>query len=75
MATEVIVEYVPAEWVITAIASLSAAIVFLFKEIRDLLKGQVETAERLGRLEGHREGVERISDKVLEEVRRLRDDD
>lgn len=47
---------------------LTAAIVFLYKEIIKLNSKQTELAERLGELKGKHEGIKELSASVLQTV-------
>ena len=54
--------------IIAAGSALATAIAFLFRMIVKLFTQQVAMSEKIGKLEGNHEGVERLSARVLQVV-------
>ena len=56
--------------IVGAAAAMTTAIAFLFRTVMALHKDQTKISSDLGRLQGRQEGIEDLSNKVLDIVHR-----
>lgn len=56
--------------IVGAAAAMTTAIAFLFRTVMSLHKDQTQMSSELGRLKGRQQGIEELSNKVLDVVHR-----
>ena len=56
--------------IVGAAAAMTTAIAFLFRTVMTLHKDQSKMSSELGQLKGRQEGIEELSNKVLDVVHR-----
>jgi len=56
--------------IVGAAAAMTTAIAFLFRTVMSLHKDQTQMSLELGRLKGRQQGIEELSNKVLDVVHR-----